>query len=298
MKWTSFLLSGLLALIALLPDGPARIAVAQSGASENGPLVVSLKPKASIDDALVYLEQIATLEGGNAELRRRVARLDVAEFDLHAVRATVSSGQVKFRLFLSGLASSQFQLLGAKQTIVTESAEPITARKILAKAESAWRHKYPGDDVSPSIMSFKGYSLPFIKLYPADRVQLDAKVSAAARAGKVRVDVAIIVNGTTRDSVPVHLETPQADLVSKAGLGDFGILPAGNITPAPDNREVVVKRADAVRIVAKIGTVRIEAKGEAMQDGKTGDLIRVRNINSSNIVLGRVDGRGIVLVDD
>ena len=53
------------------------------------------------------------------------------------------------------------------------------------------------------------------------------------------------------------------------------------------DQRAVVKQRDLVRLVARIGPLEIKTKGEALQDGKIGDLIRVKNIDSNAIVLGR-----------
>ena len=53
-----------------------------------------------------------------------------------------------------------------------------------------------------------------------------------------------------------------------------------------------------VKVVAYIGPVRIEASGEAMQEGRTGEVIRVRNIESSRVVHGRIDEHGWVVVSE
>jgi flagella basal body P-ring formation protein FlgA len=52
-----------------------------------------------------------------------------------------------------------------------------------------------------------------------------------------------------------------------------------------------------VKIVAVIGSVRVEAVGEAQQDGKMGQVIRVRNVESNRIVSGRVEASGVVTAE-
>lgn len=57
---------------------------------------------------------------------------------------------------------------------------------------------------------------------------------------------------------------------------------------------IVVKRKEQVRMVAKLGTMVIEATGEAMQDGRIGDTIRLKNVDSNVILQGKVTGNGEV----
>ena len=54
------------------------------------------------------------------------------------------------------------------------------------------------------------------------------------------------------------------------------------------DRPVVIKRQDRVKLTAKIGDLNITVRGEAMQDGRVGETIRVQNSESKTIVQGRV----------
>jgi flagella basal body P-ring formation protein FlgA len=61
-------------------------------------------------------------------------------------------------------------------------------------------------------------------------------------------------------------------------------------------RPVLVKQREMVRLVARIGSLQVTAVGEALQDGCAGDPIRVRNVDSKTILLGRVVERSVVEV--
>lgn len=51
---------------------------------------------------------------------------------------------------------------------------------------------------------------------------------------------------------------------------------------------ILVKRGDRVRMVAQIGSHSVSTTGEAVQDGRAGETIRLKNIESKAIVQGRV----------
>lgn len=53
-------------------------------------------------------------------------------------------------------------------------------------------------------------------------------------------------------------------------------------------QQVVVKRQSRVSLIAKVGDLIITVRGEALQDGKVGDTIRVQNIESKTVLQGRV----------
>jgi len=60
---------------------------------------------------------------------------------------------------------------------------------------------------------------------------------------------------------------------------------------------VMVKRGKLVRIVLEKGPLRIITMGLSKQDGACGDIIKVKNISSKNIIYARVLGDSLVQVD-
>jgi flagella basal body P-ring formation protein FlgA len=57
---------------------------------------------------------------------------------------------------------------------------------------------------------------------------------------------------------------------------------------------VLVKRRDQVKMVARVGAVSVSAMGEALQDGRLGETIRLRNIETNSNVQARVTRAGEV----
>ena len=57
---------------------------------------------------------------------------------------------------------------------------------------------------------------------------------------------------------------------------------------------ILIKRREQVKMTARIGALDVSATGEALQDGRMGDVIRIRNIESNANVQGRVTGLGEV----
>lgn len=68
------------------------------------------------------------------------------------------------------------------------------------------------------------------------------------------------------------------------------------VVPGADN-PVLIKPRDVVTLTARVGGVRLVTRGEALQEGRAGDRVRVRNIDSKREVVGRVVERGVVEVD-
>jgi hypothetical protein len=135
--------------------------------------------------------------------------------------------------------------------------------------------------------------------------------SASLRDKVSRLDVAELRNAeaasVTRDQVyyrlllagidkkafrvagPAHLTVQLVKAPGKEG----GVISKQEKVDDP----VLIKPRDVVRLVAQIGSVRVTALGEALQDGRAGQMIRVRNTNSNKIVTGRVLDRNHVAVE-
>ncbi len=59
----------------------------------------------------------------------------------------------------------------------------------------------------------------------------------------------------------------------------------------------VVRRGEAVTLIADLGGVEVRMPGRALADAQPGQPVRVQNVNSLKIVEGRADDEGMVRVD-
>lgn len=81
-------------------------------------------------------------------------------------------------------------------------------------------------------------------------------------------------------------------------------LPAGQVI-APDDVEmepaaapvIVIHQHDMVNILVRSGALQVTARGQAMEDGRVDQAIRVRNVDSNTVVTGRVVDRAVVEVE-
>jgi flagella basal body P-ring formation protein FlgA len=258
---------------------------AQGTTDDRHIVAIALAPQARLDDTIIYLDQIAKLSGGPTNLRQRLGRMDVAEFKLGVEQVAISAEQVRFRILLAGVEAAQFRMAGAKKTLVQDSDDPIAVRRILGAAWQTARVK------QPNVGQPRDVAAPVLDLHPLDKVRLEAKIPSVTPAnGSTRVDVSVFVNGKMREIVPVAFEPP-----TKKAF-EYDIRPAAAIAPKTKG-EVLIKARDQVRIVALVGPAQVVAKGEAQEDGRHGEMIRVRNIETNRIVNARVEAKDVVLVE-
>jgi len=266
-------------------------------AQEGGDVVtIHLAATASIDDAIVTVGKVATLKGGSVALRYKIAKLDLIEMKIGESRRSVAFEQVRFRLLLAGIEEHRFRVTGAKTVALQENTEPVSARQVLKAAETVLRQAYSLNSANASFTVVGAPHVPAVTLEPDDRVRLEAKLAESAPAsGLVKVNVSIIVNQRIHDVVPVQFDVTAGAAPKRM---DSNVQQASLSTaPAKDLRTVLIKARDSVKIVAVLGTTRIEATGEAMQEGRAGEMIRVRNLESNRIVHGRVEENGSVVVE-
>lgn len=72
---------------------------------------------------------------------------------------------------------------------------------------------------------------------------------------------------------------------------------AHDVESAAPETPVLVKQRELVKLVAKLGPVHVSTMAEALQEGRDGQWIRVRNVESKKVVVGRVVARATVEVD-
>lgn len=72
------------------------------------------------------------------------------------------------------------------------------------------------------------------------------------------------------------------------------IRPMQPIMPSQIDQPILVNRGQRVIMIASQDGIEARTTGEAMKDGRKGDMIKVRNIQSKKIVTAVVDGMGVV----
>ncbi len=172
--------------LVLALAGWALAAALAAGAE---PVVVAVRPGASVVGDQVLVRHVAVLSGGDAALRERIAALDLADAPRRHASLTLQTELISYRIRLAGIDRADFRVEGAQRSLVSR------------------------------------------------------------------------------------------------GEG-----------PSPDN-PVVVKPRDLVTLMTRAGTVRVVTRGEVLQDGRAGDKVRVRNVDSKKEVVGRVIDRGLVEVE-
>jgi len=106
-----------------------------------------------------------------------------------------------------------------------------------------------------------------------------------------KITVKEIVLNEDKRNYPAEIE----DVVGKMLKRDLNRGTA--ITKDVIEDHFVIKRNDIVNIIIEHKRLVVKTKGRAIDRGKVGDVIRVKNLTSQKEVMGRVTGSGIINVE-
>lgn len=106
----------------------------------------------------------------------------------------------------------------------------------------------------------------------------------------------------------VHINRASSPTITPVSAVTTVTMPPGGAPPAPrllqdslvggkEAPPVLVKCREVVHMVTYVGELKVVTRGEALEDGRAGQLIRLRNVDSSRMVRGRVVDRASVEVD-
>ncbi len=282
----------LFSLVCICSLAPARAAE---------PVTVALNETASVGTALVTIGDVATVVGGDALTRARVAKIDLAELKTRELNVTVGRKAVEYRLLLAGFDPSAVRVGGAERATVTLARRIVTADEVTAAARAELLKLQPNPDMVIEL------AVPIIVKLPEvpanEKVTISAKPRGpASAAGRVQMDTTISAGGEKLLSFAVHMNVRQA--------GTPAIVPAGAIAPLPviptatpaagtafASAEVLIRPRQRVEMQVNAGGLKVTAAGEAQQAGKLGQTILVQNIDSKKVISARVTGPGTVEVD-
>ena len=251
------------------------------------PLQISLQVEARADGPLVRIGHVAQLDGGDANVREAIARLDLADF-LGKDSMTLSRDQLRFRLLIAGQDSRSFQVAGSPQCYIRKSVPAVSEESILQAARNAILDRIPEFAKHVMITPACPVAPPVLDFRPNDRILLQAELAQANMPlGKTTVDVTVVVNGQKRAVIHILLNVLPGSTQEPGQPGQ----------PSADENPVLVKLRDRVKLTANVRIGQVTMTGEALQEGRMGESIRIRNIDSNRTVQGRILGPGLVEVE-
>jgi len=324
----------LAALAVLLGGGiVASEGVASGGAGPAGPepILVSLRAESTVRGASIRLGDVADIKGPDPTLAARLRTIDIGRAPLPGLSRTLDVPYIKARLRLVQVDPEALTWDVPAAITVVAASQRLTGGDLVAAAREQVETLRAGDAGSVSIQPA---ALPPDLTLPDGVLELKARVNPGTElTGTVPVTVEAWVDGAKVRALSVALRVvPLAEVLVAARLIPRGtvltpedvradrrtlvpgvepfrepgtvlgqravrnIAPGDLIVPAALEFPPLVRRGDIVTLTVQGPGLVAVTQGEAREDGKAGQIIRVRNRSSGREVYGQVEGERSVRV--
>jgi flagella basal body P-ring formation protein FlgA len=274
-------------------------------------LIVTLNNNVIVDTNEVRLGQIAALVGPR-EMMDKAAAVGLGTFGtkgqiLYADRNTVLS-----RLASMGIPSGQVELLGAEKAQIHKNEKCVQPQQILDSARACLEKQLAGQKTSS--IRLVATPLPVVLNDPNTSAQLSATVSRYQTPGSRKIMVSVsqgdipiaqrevvfavqyqvrrvvaqrdLLPGTTIQAGDVIIEQVDSASFEPAGWKEpFGLVVRRRIAQGsqvhpewigPAEAPTMIRRNQQVMVQLDTGAMYLSAPGQAMDEGRAGELIRVK----------------------
>ena len=263
-------------------------------------------------------------------LAAKAGKIPLGRITMPGQEIVIDRSIILSRLACNGIPASKVTLTGAEKIKVRRQQKIIKGSEFVELA-SAFLKKNPP---SGSACQWKAIRIPKDLAVPekSKDIKLSPRLARSTAKNQAKVQIAVVQNGkqigecevtfrlkyncrrvvtlvdipagTVISSKNVKIEStisshpeavnwkPPYGLIAKRALPANTAL--GPHMVGPVKPEVIIRRNKNVVIRIEKPLLVVTAMGKAMQDGRTGEYIRVRNLNSQRIILARVKEDGTV----
>jgi len=292
-------------------------------------LRVYLPRNVIVNTEKLTLGLLCVIRGKDAGLLLKAAEIPMGRAPWSREKIIFDRKTILTRLVASGIPAELVKLAGAEQVTVIRNEKLIPAKTILERAESFLENTLKDE----GIHSWRVFRLPKdLSVPPVENVKLDCKIASDSPTGYVKVEV-LATDGkrrlgqttalfkvmydrkqfvATRDITPGEAITPQNVKTLKVASADpdrrpfkppYGRIAARRIRAGTvltdallrDVEEILIKRNQNVTMKIEGYGFFISCLGQALEDGRLGETIKVRNVDSNRIIIAKVTADGSVM---
>jgi flagella basal body P-ring formation protein FlgA len=312
---------------------PVAAACSQTPGDANAPtnvwLQIHLPREVTVAQSALDLSQIAVIRG-SPQWVNVAGGVGLGRISLPGQRLVVDRSTILSRLAASGIPADKVLLTGADTVTIRNNQKTIGAEEFVIVARQLLQDTFSNRSVIEMTAAVKPKELALAA--EPQRVQLEPRVIRADARGLVTVQVRVMADGRdvgTRD-IPFRLKFEVRQAIAAKDIPQGMPLSADNIRiekrtseqPEPANWQppygrvalralaadqeiradmveapqpaVLVRRNEAVTIRIQRPGLLITAMGLALQEGRAGEPVKVRNIDSSRIIVCKVNTDGTV----
>jgi flagella basal body P-ring formation protein FlgA len=293
------------------------------------PLRIYLPREVTIEGGTPNLGQVSIIRGEKS-LVVRAGEVAVGRISVPGQEIVINRSMVLSRLACSGIPASKVTLTGAEKITVKRQQQIIRGEEFFERAKSFLDKNLPVDSVCESTPVLMPKDL--ILQGQAEDVKFFARLVESGIKSRAKVRIAVLANGReigvrevtfrlrySSRRVVTLVDIPAGAVISPENVSiektlsnypeaadwsaPYGLiakrrLPANTVVLAnmvcPANPPVVVGRNQTVVIQFENPGLLITAIGKTMEQGRAGEYIKVRNVDSRRIIVVKVNENGTV----
>lgn len=318
-----------IAIACVLAAGTIPSASPGQALAAPGALQVHLLRDVQVEADPITLGAVAVIRAADAATADRVAAIPLGRAPLSREQVAVDRPTILGRLAASGIPAAGVTFTGADKVLVGRKEQTVPAADIVKAAQGCLAKERP----APEGCCWTVGRAPGDMVVPAGgELRLAARILAHDVAGEAKVEVAAHLDGRTVAAQPIvlRLAYPERQAVATADIPVGAVLTSGNVAvrtamadrPQPADwtaplglvatqsirsgtvvRPAMVRAARSALAVRRNEnvTMRVQGSGflitglcQVLEDGRPGDFIKVRNVDSQRIVAARVAPDGSV----
>jgi flagellar basal body P-ring formation protein FlgA len=288
------------------------------------PLVITVAPEAQVQGPQMMLGELAEIQGEPADTVARMRQVLLGQAPPAGVERQLSRSSIVTQLRHQGFAVQEVQFQGAPQVRVTRAAQRLEPPQMEAAVRQALSRRLSQTPPQPSIRDIRGLSAVFVPpglveyevivpgrnallgptpftlaIHVAGKVEKQlhgtAYISIAQEVVSLVRPVAqgeiITADAVSRTQVQVTQPLRQAVLQpeevigkrAQRSLADNAPLSTRDVAASP-----VIQKGDLIHIVVESSLIKVSTPGVALEAGKLGDTIRVKNTSSNREIRAQV----------
>jgi flagella basal body P-ring formation protein FlgA len=308
------------------------LAVVAAALAAPAALVVRLSPQAVVHGDEIVLSDVADIEGeGPLAPRLRTLKIALAPPAGGALRLDAELIRTRLRY---AQFDPRVQVGGAAYVVVTRAFQTVRSADLIEAVRQHARPRLEADTRGEP-RALIPIGRPEDIRVPTGELRLDVRLhEAAPGAPALAATVTVRVDGREYQRVALSFqigrmvmvavaarsleprralaaddirlerrpstELPPDALTNPGTAADLEALrhvePGEVLTPRAVRARIAVKRGELVTLLLEGDGFRITTQGQASEDARRGDAVRVLNVSSKREVIGQVEGAGVVRV--
>jgi len=306
---------------------PASANNKTSDSQKDSYLKIYLPREVTVKDSNLSLGQVSIIQGGES-LVAKAGKIALGRISVPGQKIIIDRPMVLSRLACNGIPTSKVTFTGSENITVKQQNQTISSSEFVSLANSFLENNPPGDSVcrwnpirTPKdfVISATNSDISFSPRLVQTGVRNQARIeitvlSGSSKIGVRQVTFALIYDhqqAVTKIDIPtggvispenIRIETtasndpepsnwkPPYGLIAKRRLPANTTLRQNMLGPLKSS--IIVKRNQNVVIRIEKSGFLITAAGKTMQDGRAGEYIKVRNMDSQRIILARISEDG------